>query len=63
MLDGIPDSMDMTLSKLWEMVKDRETWHAAVHGVARSRTQLNSNKDLLSLPSSSPLCLMCSALC
>ena len=40
-LNIIMDSMDMNLSKVWKILKDREAWHAAVHGVAKSQTQLN----------------------
>ena len=41
-LDGIPDAIDMSLSKIWEIVKDREAWHALVHGVAKIQTRLSN---------------------
>ena len=57
-LDGITDSVDMNLSKLWKLVMDREAWCAVVHGVTKSQTQLNAKLPNYPFPHSSPSFLL-----
>ena len=56
-LDGITDSLDMTLSKPWELVMGREAWHAAVHGVTKNRQSQLNNKGLLKTEQGEYMCI------
>ena len=55
-LDGITDSMDVSLSELWKLVMDREAWRAAIHGVEKSRTRLSDRTELTELKPWRPQC-------
>ena len=54
-LDGITDSMDVSLGELWELVMDREAWRAAIHGVTKSQAQLNDRTELMDLTFQVPM--------